>query len=483
MKILVTGATGYIGGRLVPKLLEKGYFVRCLARRPENLQGRFWNVGGNAVETVAADLLDAASLEQACEGIDIAYYLVHSMSAGEHGFEERDRKAAHFFSQAAKKAGIRRIIYLGGLGEEHASLSHHLASRHEVGNILRESGVSVTEFRAAIIVGSGSVSFEMIRCLTERLPVMVCPKWVVSVCQPISIRDVLKYLVDAVSENASEGKILDIGGPDKLTYRDMMLGYAKVRGLKRSLIRVPVLTPRLSSYWVDFITPIPAALGRPLIEGLKNDVVCRNEEALKIFPFEPLGYEEAVRLALDRTAQGDVETAWWGTESIFSKNLLSPMVQVHEGFILERRSIEIPASADKVFQVVSSLGGNRGWLYADWAWKIRGWLDRLMGGVGMRRGRRDEHAVRIGDAIDFWRVEAVNPGSLLRLRAEMKVPGKAWLQFQIQAQEHSSKTLLIQTAFFEPKGLGGLLYWYMLYPLHQLIFTGLCRQIREQSLL
>jgi uncharacterized protein YbjT (DUF2867 family) len=414
--------------------------------------------------------------------MEIAYYLVHSMSEGERGFEERDRRAAENFAEAAKQAGIKKIIYLGGLGEDHASLSYHLRSRHEVGNILRESAVPVTEFRAAIIVGSGSVSFEMIRYLTERLPVMICPKWVTSLCQPIAIRDVLRYLVEAATEPSSDGKILEIGGRNQLTYRDMMLGYAKVRGLKRALILVPVLTPRLSSYWVDLITPIPASLARPLIEGLKNDVVCRNDASRRIFAFEPLGYEEAVRLALDRSAQGDIETTWWGTESIFSKNELAPPIVVREGLISETRSVEIAASSTQIFRIISSLGGRCGWLYANWAWRLRGMIDRLVGGVGMRRGRRDENAVRIGDAVDFWRVEAITPGRLLRLRAEMKLPGKAWLQFQIQNQEHSSKTWLTQTAFFEPKGLGGLFYWYLLYPIHHLIFTGLCRKIKERCL-
>lgn len=482
MNILVTGATGYIGGRLIPRLLEKGHFIRCLARRPENLAGRAWNTQGNAVEVASGDLLDSTSLRSACEGIEIAYYLVHSMSAGEQGFEERDRRAAEHFAEAAKQAGIKKIIYLGGLGENDTSLSHHLRSRQEVGHILRGSGIPVTEFRAAIIVGSGSVSFEMIRYLTERLPVMICPKWVTSLCQPIAIRDVLRYLVEAAAESSSDGKILEIGGRDRLTYRDMMLGYAKVRGLKRLLVRVPVLTPRLSSYWVDLITPIPASLARPLIQGLKNDVVCQNNEARKIFSFEPLGYEESVRLALDRTSQGNVETAWWGTESIFSKREMAPVMVVREGIISETRRIGIGASSAQVFRIISSLGGRRGWLYANWAWRLRGMIDRLIGGVGMRRGRRDENALRIGDAIDFWRVEAVTPDRLLRLRAEMQLPGKAWLQFQIQDHEDSSKTLLTQTAFFEPKGLGGLLYWYLLYPIHHLIFTGLVRKIRERCL-
>ncbi len=460
MRILVTGATGYIGGRLIPRLLKNGYFVRCLARRPENLSGRDWNISSNSVEVVAGDMSDSASLTQACSGMEVAYYLVHSMSAGEKGFEERDRKAAKNFAEAARQAGIRKIIYLGGLGDNQGPLSHHLKSRQEVGDILHQSGIPVTQFRAAVIIGSGSISFEMIRHLTERLPIMICPKWVLSRCQPIAIRDALSYLLAAVEEKKNEGRIIEIGGRDVLTYREMMLGYAKIRGLHRILLRVPILTPRLSSYWVDLITPIPSALARPLIEGLKNDVVCHNDEARKIFPFEPLGYEEAVRLAFDRTQQGNLETIWSSAES-------------------STQRIIIPASAEDVFKVVSSLGGKRGWLYANWIWRLRGFLDRLIGGVGMRRGRRDASSLRVGDAVDFWRVEAITPNHLLRLRAEMKLPGKAWLQFEVQDEPGTSQSRLIQSAFFEPKGLGGLLYWYLLYPIHKVIFSGLCRGIRD----
>lgn len=434
----------------------------------------------NPVEVVAGDVLDPSSLGRACLGIDVAYYLVHSMSAGEEGFEERDRRAAKNFAQAAREAGIKKIIYLGGMGDNQGSLSHHLQSRQEVGDLLRQSGIPVTEFRAAIIVGSGSISFEMIRYLTERLPIMICPKWVLSLCQPIAVRDVLSYLLAAVEETKCVDRILEIGGRDILTYRDMMLGYAKVRHLHRLLIRVPVLTPRLSSYWVDFITPIPAALARPLIQGLKNDVICRNGDAREIFSFEPLGYEEAVRLAFDRTQQGNLETIWSGTESSILRDSLAPSIHIREGMISETRRIIIQAPAEKIFQTICSLGGHRGWLYANWAWRLRGLVDRMMGGVGMRRGRRDDHYLQTGDAVDFWRVEQVIPNQLLRLRAEMKLPGKAWLQFQI-AKENALQSSLTQTAFFEPKGLGGLLYWYLLYPIHQLIFSGLCRKIRDVS--
>ncbi|MCE9625752.1 MAG: SDR family oxidoreductase [Deltaproteobacteria bacterium] len=477
LRVLVTGATGYIGGRLVPRLLERGHLVRCLARQPENLRGRAWN----GVDIVQGDVLQFDSLRAAMRDIDVAYYLVHSMRAGEQGFEERDRLAARNFARAAREAGVKRLIYLGGLGSDERELSPHLQSRHEVGNLLRESGIPVTEFRAAIIVGSGSISFEMIRYLTERLPIMICPRWVQSLCQPIAVRDVLAYLVETLDRPESAGRIFEIGGPDVLPYRDMMLGYAKVRGLKRRLIQVPVLTPRLSSYWVDFVTPIPASISRPLIEGLKEDVVCHEDSALQVFSVRPIGYEEAVRLALGRINEGDIETIWSGSHASFKAgDPPASRLEKREGMILEVREAEIAAPAKRVFEIFSGIGGKRRWFYADWAWQFRGMLDRLVGGPGMRRGRRNPDHLIPGDALDFWRVEEVVDGRSIRLRAEMKVPGKAWLQFEVEplAGDHSHFT---QTAYFEPKGLPGLLYWYFLYPIHRLIFSGLCREIQRRG--
>ena len=478
-KILITGASGYIGGRLVARLHEKGYSLHCLARRPEALQKYL----PSSIEVVSGDMLKSESLAPAFVGIDIAYYLVHSMRQSEANFEDKDRQAAKNFADAAKKTGVKRIIYLGGLGQDDHELSPHLQSRHEVGDILRASGIPVTEFRAAIIVGSGSISFEMIRYLTERLPIMICPKWVKSRCQPIAIRDVLNYLIAAIEEPRSVGEILEIGGADILTYKEMMLGYAKVRGLKRALIEVPVLTPRLSSYWVDFITPIPASISRPLILGLKNDVICQNFKAREIFPFKPLGYEEAVRLALAKIEGSQIETIWSGSQaSAGSRSAELKTLETREGFIIETRQASIQAKPDTVFKIVSRLGGKQGWYYANSLWHLRGLIDRLFGGVGMRRGRRDPERLRVGDALDFWRVEAIEADKLMRLRAEMKVPGKAWLQFEIQSNEESPKSsILTQSAFFEPKGLSGLLYWYVLYPVHSLIFSGLCREIKKRA--
>lgn len=478
-RILVTGATGYIGGRLVPRLLEKGHSVRCLARQPKNLEGRHWN----GVEIVQGDVLKPESLDAAMRDVDVAYYLVHSMRAGESGFEERDRSAARSFAAAARKAGVSRIVYLGGLGAEENGLSAHLDSRHEVGQLLREGGVPVTEFRAAIIVGSGSISFEMIRYLTERLPVMICPRWVKSLCQPIAVRDVLSYLVETLEKPESAGKIFDIGGDDVLSYREMMLGYAQARGLHRRLVEVPFLTPRLSSWWVDLVTPIPASISRPLIDGLKHDVVCGDRSALEIFSVRPIGYLEAVRLALQRIDEGEVETIWSGSHaSLKAGDSPSSRLENREGMIMEVRKAQIAAPSERVFRTFSGIGGDRRWFYADWAWQLRGLLDRLLGGPGMRRGRRNPNHLAPGDALDFWRVEEVIPDRLIRLRAEMKVPGRAWLQLETRPlADMDSHSVFVQTAFFEPKGLLGLMYWYLLYPIHKLIFSGLCREIQKRS--
>lgn len=476
-RVLVTGATGYIGGRLVPHLLAAGYRVRCLARDPVRLQGRPWL---GQVEVVAGDCLQADTLPAALAGVDAAFYLVHSMAAGRQ-FEQRDLVAARHFGQAARAAGVRRIIYLGGLGEASPALSKHLRSRQETGHALRESGVPVTEFRAAVIVGSGSLSFEIIRYLTERLPVMICPRWVYTRAQPIAIRDVLDYLVAALETPDSAGCVLEIGGADVLTYGDMLRGYARVRGLRRWLIPVPVLTPRLSSYWVHLVTPVPAAIAQPLIEGLRNDVVVRDHSARRLFPhIRPMGYEAAVRHALANLEAGQVETAWSDAVASSQGDRRPVQLSTQEGLIIERRQRWVPAPAEAVFRAVAQLGGATGWLYLDWAWQVRGAVDRLLGGVGLRRGRRDPHSVRVGDAVDFWRVEAVEPDRLLRLRAEMKVPGRAWLEFRVEPRGRG-ESVLWQTAFFAPRGLAGLLYWYALYPIHALIFGGLIERLAHRA--
>ena len=475
--ILVTGVTGYIGGRLVPRLLESGYRVRVLARDASRLQDRPWL---DQVEVNEGDVLKPESLENAMYGVSAAYYLIHSMMDTSN-FHQRDLTAAQNFGQVAKAAGVKRILYLGGLGDPDSGLSQHLSSRQQTGDVLRQSGVSVTEFRAAIIVGSGSVSFEMIRYLTERLPVMICPKWVYTRAQPIAIRNVMEYLVAALHTPESAGKIVEIGGSDVLTYGDMMLDYAQVRGLNRYLIPVPVLTPRLSSHWVHWMTPIPAQIARPLIDGLQNEVVVRDDLAKKIFPnIQLFDYKTSVRLALDRLEASQIESSWSDALVSSQGDRSTVELQNTEGMIIERRNRLTEANQEAVFDVFTSLGGERGWLYMNWTWRFRGVLDRLVGGVGLRRGRRHPANLRVGDALDFWRVEAVEKPHLLRLRAEMKVPGRAWLQFDVEPITNDSSRF-VQTAYFAPKGLGGFLYWYVLYPVHRLVFSGIIAAIAKQA--
>ena len=477
LRVLVTGATGYVGGRLVPRLIEAGHSVRVMVRDPERLHGRVWL---SAVEVATGDVRAPETLGAAMAGVDVAYYLIHAMSDSPD-FAARDREAALRFGEAARAAGVRRIVYLGGLGDPAADLSHHLRSRQETGEALRAAGVPVTEFRAAVIVGSGSVSFEMVRNLAERLPAMICPRWVYTRNQPIAVRDVLEYLVSALRTPGSAGRVIEIGGADVLTYRDMMLRYAKVRGLRRWLVPVPVLTPRLSSYWVHWTTPIPASIAGPLIEGLRNEVIVRDDAARTIFPaIRPIGYEEALRLALARLEVGDVESRWSDALQSSQGDRRPVSFEFSEGMFLERRRCETTASPASVFRVFTALGGAHGWLYGDFLWRLRGALDRLVGGVGLRRGRRDPHAVRVGDAVDFWRVEAVDAPRSLRLRAEMKVPGRAWLQFEANPREGGG-TELVQTAFFAPRGLSGFAYWYLLYPLHALMFSKMVARVARRA--
>jgi uncharacterized protein YbjT (DUF2867 family) len=472
VRILVVGASGYIGGRLVALLRARGHDLVLMSRDARPLAARFPDA-----RVVAADLLDPATLGPALEGIEIAYYLAHSMGAGERGFAERDRRAAGNFAAAAARAGVSRIVYLGGLGDDAADLSHHLASRHETGSELAAHGVPVTEFRAAVIIGSGSASFEILRHLTERLPVMITPRWVGTRCQPIGIRDVLDYLAGALDHSEVTG-IVEIGGPDVLSYGDMMRTYARLRGLRRLMIPVPVLTPRLSSYWVNLVSPVPAGIARPLIEGLRNEVVVRDPGPAATFGLAPLPFAEALQRAIDRTDRHDVESTWFDALAAPDKASLSSVTS-REGMIVERRQRAVTAPPARVFAEVERMGGDAGWPYANILWRVRGLMDRVVGGVGMRLGRRDPDHLRVGDALDFWRVEEVRRPSLLRLRAEMKVPGRAWLQYEVV--ETAAGSRVVQTAFFEPKGLPGLAYWYALYPVHGLIFRGTVRVLAERA--
>jgi len=472
MRIFVVGASGYIGGRLVPSLAARGHELVLMSRDSRSLEARF-----PQATVVTADLLDPETLPSALESIDVAYYLAHSMGSGERRFADRDREAARNFALAAKRAGVSRIVYLGGLGDESTDLSPHLASRHETGAQLAAHGVQVTEFRAAVIIGSGSASFEILRHLTERLPIMITPRWVATRCQPIGIADVLDYLLGALDHPEVSG-IVEVGGPDILSYGDMMRAYARIRGLHRLMIPVPVLTPRLSSYWVSLISPVPAGIARPLIEGLRNEVIVRDPRPAAAFGIEPLPYVEALARAVDRTDPDGVESTWFDAVAAGDRASLSSVIS-RDGMIVERRERVVAAPPGRIFAEVERLGGDAGWPYANVLWRIRGLLDRLVGGVGMRLGRRHPDLLRVGDALDFWRVEEIRRPTVLRLRAEMKVPGRAWLQYEVSAIDGGSR--LVQSAFFEPKGLPGLAYWYVLYPVHGLIFRGTVRALAQRA--
>src|SRR6266487_1808477 len=443
--ILVTGATGYVGGRLVPRLLEAGYRVRCLVRDPNRLQGHSWL---KRVEVVSGDALVPGALTEAMKDVSVAYYLIHGKQGGQIN-ANRDLEVARNFAEAAGEAGIERIMYLGELVDPTTNLSPYLRARHETGYILRYSSVPVTEFRVGMIIGSGSALFEMIRYLTEREPVLICPAWFFSQAQPIAIRDVLFYLIEALKIPESTGRMIEIGGPTRLTYADMLLGYAKERQLKRVLIRTPFYAPRLSAYWVHMVTPIHWRVVLPLIEGLHAKLIVRDEAAKKLFPqIKPLDFQTAVHLALGRIQRDNVETSWSDALVTVAGDVKPYKLTVEEGMFIETRQRLLDLSPEDVFRSYTGIGGERGWLYMDWAWGMRGWLDKAVGGVGLRRGRRDPDEIRAGEALDFWRVEDVEKNRLLRLRAEMKLPGKAWLQFGSQPQ--NGQTLLIVTGYFWP---------------------------------
>ncbi len=475
--ILVTGATGYIGGRLVPRLLDAGFRVRCLVRDPARLQGRRWLA---RVEVVTGDALDPSSLEAAFRDAAVAYYLMHGIKGGKVN-AERDLQAARNFMAAAEVRDTERIIYLGELVDPTANLSPYLRARHETGYILRQSHVPVTEFRAGMIVGAGSALFEMIRYLTEREPVLICPAWFFSLAQPIAIRDVLEYLVAAPTRSASAGKLIEIGGATRLTYADMLLAYAKERGLKRALIRTPFYAPRLSAYWVHMVTPIHWRAVLPLIEGLRARLIVHDDEARSLFPqIKPMDFQSALREALGRVLSDVVETSWSDALVNSAGDIKPYEFTVEEGMMRERRTLLLDAAVTAVFRAYTGIGGARGWLYMDWAWALRGWVDKAIGGVGIRRGRRHPDEIRSGESLDFWRVELVEKDRLMRLRAEMKIPGKAWLQFESMPQE-DGKTLLTETAYFAPRGFWGFVYWYAMWPFHAFLFDGLIRRLAARA--
>lgn len=469
-RILVTGATGYVGGRLLPALLARGEAVRCFARRPDAVAPR------PGLEIVAGDALDADAVANALDGIDVAYYLIHAMG-GADDFEERDRRAATIFADAARAAGVRRIVYLGGLGAG-SDLSSHLESRHEVGRLLASTDVETIEFRASIVIGSGSLSFELVRSLTERLPVMITPRWVWTRTQPIAIEDVIAYLVAAIDLDAQGNEVFEIGGAEVAAYGELMREYARQRGLRRLLVSVPVLTPWLSSLWLGLVTPVYARVGRRLVESLPNETVVRDPRALERFAVRPRGYRDAIARALANEERQTAESRWSDAFSAGGRATWIPAVPV-SGRLVDTREREVPVPPAQAFAPVRRIGGTNGWYYGDSLWRLRGFLDLLAGGVGLRRGRRDQETPAVGSALDFWRVEAYEPERLLRLRAEMRLPGRAWLQFEVEGD--GTRSRIRQTATFDPSGLGGLLYWYALLPLHALVFRGMLAGIARHA--
>ena len=476
LRVLVAGATGYIGRRLVAALVADGHQVRCLARTPGKLDAETWRA---SVDVVTGDVLDRSSLDRAFRDVDAAYYLVHSIGSDPE-WQTRDRTAAENFRDAAATAGVGQIVYLGGLGDDAGgALSPHLASRHEVGRVLGSGPVPLTELRAAVVIGSGSASFEMLRHLTDVLPVMTTPRWVETRVQPIAVRDVLAYLTGVLGNVDAYGRIFEIGGADVVTYHQLMDLYAEVAGLPaRVIIPLPVLSPRLSSLWVGLVTPIPADLARPLIDSLVNEVVVHDHTIESVVPHRPIGCRAAIDLALRRVGELDVYTSWTDAE-LYGRTPADPVPADPDWagatVLTDRQVVDTSASPDAVFHAVGGLGGDRGWLVGGWLWSVRGWMDLVVGGVGMRRGRRHATELRVGDVVDFWRVEALEAPRLVRLRAEMRLPGDAWLEWSIEPVADGSR--LVQRALFRPRGLLGRAYWYAVAPFHRFIFRPLATRV------
>ena len=470
--VLVTGATGYIGGRLLAALESTPHRIRCLSRNPAYLESRV----SPSTRVFRGDVLAEESLGAALAGVHTAYYLVHSMGSGPE-FESLDRKAAHTFGRVAKDAGVRRIIYLGGLGAG-SDLSPHLESRQEVGRILRDSGVQTLEFRASIILGSASLSFEIIRTLVDRLPVMVTPRWTRTLAQPIAVEDVIDYLIAGLDVEIGLSTVFEIGGADRVSYLDLLEEYARLRGLRRLILPVPFLTPRLSSLWLGLVTPVYARVGRKLIDGVRNETVVRDDEALRAFEIRPRTAKEALVRALSNEDREFAVTRW--SDAYPSLETRRRWGGIRFGKrLVDSRATEVRVSAERAFAAVEAIGGSTGWHYANWLWQLRGFLDLLVGGVGLRRGRKHPRHLQVGDTVDFWRVEAIEPNRRLRLYAEMRLPGRAWLQFEVEP--NGTTCTLRQTAEFDPVGWLGNLYWYALFPLHVLIFEGMLRNLARSA--
>ncbi len=482
MRTLVTGATGYVGGRLVPELLDAGHEVRVLVRDEGKARAHAW---ADRVEMSVGDATNAADVRHSLEAVDVLYYLLHSIGSG-GDFAETERGIATTFAEAAADAGVRRIVYLGGMVPEDEELSEHLASREQVGDVLLESGVPTAVLQAGVVIGSGSASFEMLRYLTERLPVMVTPRWVHSRIQPIAIRDVLHYLVGCVDLPDDVNRRFDIGGPDVLTYLEMMQGFADVADLpRRRVLPVPVLSPWLSSHWVGLITPVPAGLARPLVESLRNTVVAGDHDIADHVPDPPgglIGYRRSLEVALTKIQNLDVPTRWSSatTPGAPSEPLPSDPDWAGGSLYKDERTREVDASPEALWKVIEGIGGRNGWYSWGLAWRVRGWIDRMAGGPGLRRGRRNENDLVVGDALDFWRVEATDDGAYLRLRAEMKVPGQAWLELQVGSTDGGTTTFH-HRALFHPHGLLGHLYWWSVLPFHGIIFGSMQRNIAKAA--
>ncbi len=479
-KIIVIGATGYVGGRLVAKLLEESYQVRATGRSVDKLKSRYW-ASDPHVDLFAVDIHDPDSLRRALESMDVAFYLIHSMNPQSADFESSDRTAAKNMARISQECKVKRIVYLGGLGEEGDHLSKHLRSRREVSAILKSGNVPVTVLRAAMIIGSGSASFEILRYLVERLPIMITPRWVMTPNQPIAIRNVIDYLYRCIEKEETTGETYDIGGKEILSYLELMKIYAEVAGLeKRIFIPIPVLTPHFSSLWIHLVTPVPSYIGMPLAEGLRNPVICKDKRIIKIIPQDLLDCREAITRALDLVHHNDVKTSWADAGIVPQDAVAQSGDPAWAGGtrLEDRRTRVVYASKEKVWKIISHIGGKTGWYHGTWLWVLRGYIDHLVGGVGSSRGRRDAVKISVGDALDFWRVTSVLDNDHLSLAAEMKVPGVAWLDFKIK-EINATTCELIQHAQFRPHGLAGLLYWYTLAPLHEYIFGGMIKKIAE----
>lgn len=474
-RILVTGGTGYVGGRLIPLLRDRGndFELRLMARKPEYLRARV----GDGFEIIEGDVTKPETLKTALDGIDTAYYLIHSMGSGQD-FEDQDRIAARNFAEAAKHSGVQRIVYLGGLGDQDESLSKHLRSRHEVGAVLRESGAQVIEFRASVVIGSGSLSFELIRALVQKLPVMICPKWVSTAAQPIAIEDVLAYLSFALDHAPGESHVYEIGGPDQVSYGDLMREYSRQRGLKRLMVPVPFLSARLSSLWLGLVTPVYATIGRKLVESLKNPTLVHDQSALDVFPLKPMSLSAAIERALSKEDSEFAATRW--QDAVSSSQAPKRFGGTQFGNrLVDCRTLSVDLPPEQAFAPIQRIGGKTGWYYGNFLWRIRGFMDLLVGGPGLRRGRRDPVELNVGDTLDCWRVEEIDAPKTLRLYAEMRLPGRAWLEFVITPTDAGCQ--ITQTAMFDPVGLFGLCYWYSIWPLHQFIFAGMLRRIAEAA--